>query len=405
MYCFSFFQKPHSFGQRKEGNFYLEKKVVSVNVPKTKDLFRGALTGNLEGVTKSRSCFVPYIKQKKVMQWGGLADGFDEHERKHGVSLELLRFFDEIDYPLSISTKGTWWTKDERYLSLLRKHNHNWHFKVSIITMNPVKAAGIERGVAPPSERIEAIRRIANTGCHVTLRLRPYIIGISDDWHDTIRSASSAGADSVTTEFFCLETRADDRLKAKYKEMSKFTGYDVWDFYKEYSISVNGVKESGYKRLNYNLKKMIIVSMRDYTHALGLRFYVSDAHHKEKSDYCCCCGVPPEWNVSHGHFAEALQIAKSRENGLVTWDDIRQDLHDIAGFTTIRNATGFNSSSDLVRADRKFQVLEDFVHEKWNTPKGNNSPYTYFSGILYPVGLDKNNNVIYKYNKKKAESK
>ena len=36
--------------------------------------------------------------------------------------------------------------------------------------------------------------------------------------------------------------------------------------------------------------------------------------------------------------------------------------------------------------------------------KNRKSPYKYFEGILYPVGLDEDNNVSYKYNTKKARS-
>jgi len=48
------------------------------------------------------------------MQWGALADQFDQYEKRHGISLELLKFFDEIDYPLSMSSKaaGTQRTSD-----------------------------------------------------------------------------------------------------------------------------------------------------------------------------------------------------------------------------------------------------------------------------------------------------
>ena len=39
-----------------------------------------------------------------------------------------------------------------------------------------------------------------------------------------------------------------------------------------------------------------------------------------------------------------------------------------------------------------------------SNPKDGKSPYKYFEGILYPIGLDEENNVIYKYNTKKARS-
>ena len=46
--------------------------------------------------------------------------------------------------------------------------------------------------------------------------------------------------------------------------------------------------------------------------------------------------------------------------------------------------------------------MGDYLHEIWNNPKSSKSPFKYFEGVLYPVGLDENNDVIYKYNTKKA---
>lgn len=387
LFCFAYFQKMHNVCG------YLDKRVKSVNVEAVKEMFLGALSGNTDKLNNVQKQFVPYIQARKVMQWGGMADGFDNFERKRGVSLELLKFFDEIDYPLSISTKGVFFTEDERYMELIRRHAHNWHWKISIITLDPYKYRGIERGGVPsPLERIEAIRKLAETGAHVTLRLRPYIIGVSDDYRDLIFKARTAGADSVTTEFFCLEARADDQLRKKYEELSKFCGYDVWDFYKENSVG------SGYRRLNYEIKRDIIEDMQQFTHSLGMRFYVSDAHHKEKSDFCCCCGVPPEWNVVRGHFAEALQIAKRNPDGTVRWSDICDDLKQIADHVPFYKANGFNTSSNRVRAKRYYQTLYDYVRDFWNTPKSAKSPYGYFEGVLYPIGLDDEGDVIYKLN-------
>lgn len=48
--------------------------------------------------------------------------------------------------------------------------------------------------------------------------------------------------------------------------------------------------------------------------------------------------------------------------------------------------------------------MADYLRSIWNNPKDGKSPYKYFEGVLYPVGLDEDNNVIYKYNTKKARS-
>lgn len=137
-YCFSYFQKSHTT------NGYTEGIVRCVDPKKVINLFECARKNDLDGVSKTEQQFFPYIQARKIMQWGGLADEFDEYERRHGITLELLRYFDGIDYPLSFSTKAAWWTQDSRYMELFRKHTHNWHVKVSIITIHDGRGKGLE---------------------------------------------------------------------------------------------------------------------------------------------------------------------------------------------------------------------------------------------------------------------
>lgn len=181
LYCFSFFQKSHTV------KGYLEAKPRCVNPEKVIALFENAAVNNTAAANKTDVQFFPYIRDRRIMQWGGLADEFDEYERRNGVTLELLRYFDKIDYPLSFSTKAAWWTEDERYMELFARHTHNWHVKISIITADAEKAKRIEKGVPSPQARLAAIKRLTDIGVHVTLRLRPYIIGASDDYPTLIR--------------------------------------------------------------------------------------------------------------------------------------------------------------------------------------------------------------------------
>ena len=319
LYYFAFFQKSHTlkgYNSRKNAG---QIEIRSVDPKKVIDLFEKAFAHD-ENASDVQKQFFPYIQARKIMQWGGLADEFDEWERRYGVTLQLLRYFDKIDYPLSFSTKAAWWTQDERYMSLFRKHTHNWHVKISIITADDKKARQMEKGVPSSSARLQAIKNLARAGIHVTLRLRPFIIGVSSDWKELIQKAATAGADSVTTEFFCMESRADDELKARYAAMSKICGFDIHAFYMKHS------KQNGYKRLNRGIKAPIITQMRDFTHSLGLRFHVSDAFCRECNDACNCCGVPPEWDVSQtGNIGQAIIIARTK--GEVRFSDVAPGIY------------------------------------------------------------------------------
>lgn len=383
LYCFSFFQKSHT----TKG--YLTGQPRSVNPEKVIALFENAAVNNTAAANKTDVQFFKYIQDRRIMQWGGLADEFDEYERRNGVTLELLRYFDKIDYPLSFSTKAAWWTEDNRYMELFARHTHNWHVKISIITADPEKARKIERGVPSPQERLAAIKRLADIGIHVTLRLRPFIIGCSEDYPTLIRAAKEAGADSVTTEFFCMESRADDRLKARYAAMSEVLGYDIHQFYMENS------KQQGYKRLNRAIKAPIIHRMRELTHSLGMRFHVSDAFCRECNDACNCCGVPPEWGVSQtGNIGNAIIIA--REKGFVTFSDVMESINKYFDFPWV-GASGYNTGSNKARALLYDTTMAQWLRSNWNDTKKGTSPARAYGGVLVPDGKDENGDVIYRY--------
>lgn len=378
LYCFSQFQR--AVGDGKDA--YLHKDVRNVSVERIKKMFSDP--------DKYGGQFAEYIKQRKVMQWGGLSDQFDGFERTRGTTLELLRFFKEIDYPLCFSTKATWFTKDDRYMDLIRGQR-NWNFKFSIITLDERKAHIIEKGVPSPKERLDALERIANADAGgATLRLRPFIIGVSTPTYlDLIREAADRGATAMSTEFFCVEQRSPT-LKAFMPTFNELCGFDVMAFYRKYSIS------SGYLRLNRKVKEPFFRNMKSLCEEVGMRFYVSDAHFKE---LCCngsCCGLPADWNYSRGQWCEALQIAKDKE--FVHWPDVKDDIEKlVGGFQWIR-AQGFNCNSSERRAKFEGMTMADYMRWLWNNPQSGQSPYKLFEGVLLPIGKDENGDLVYKYN-------
>lgn len=381
LYCFSQFQR--ALGEAKE--HYLAKEVKNVNPEKIKRMFTDP--------DQYAGQFATYIKQRRVMQWGGLSDQFDGFEKKYGVTLDLLKFFKEINYPLCFSTKSAWFTKDERYMELIRGQE-NWNFKFSIITLDEKKAAVIERGVASPRERLDAIGRIVDAGAGgATLRLRPFIIGVSTPTYlDLIREAGKRGATALSTEFFCMEQRSKV-LKEKAPIFNKECGFDLFEFYRKYSYS------SGYLRLNRKVKKPFIENMKNLCDELGIRFYVSDAHFKELCNNGSCCGLPPNWNYSHGQFCEALQICKSK--GVVRWDDISADIEALHQYPWSR-AEGYNCRDSQSCAHFYGMSMARYLQWLWNNPQAGQSPYVMFEGVMQPNGKDENGNIIYVYNKEKT---
>lgn len=376
VYCFSQYQR--GIGGAKEA--YLSKQVKSVNVEKLKKIFTGE---------DKNSQFYQYVKDKRPIQFGGLSDQFDNFERKYGVTYEILKFLKELNYPICFSTKSAWVFRDPKYQELFRGAD-NWNMKFSIITLDEKDASRIEQGVESPEKRLEAMKiynSLSKGG--TTLRLRPFIVGVSDKTYlDLIRMAKEAGANAVTTEFFCLEMRSVNQAKEHYDVISQCAGFDIVDFYRRYS---NG---SGYLRLNRKVKEKYIYEMQKLCKELDMRFYVSDAHFKECSNNCCCCALPRDWNYSRGNFASALQIAK--KVGKVHWSDIEPDMYFLE--FPYYKASGFNVNSSENRAKFAGMTMKEYLHYLWNAPKRGQSPYKIFERVLTPKEIDENGDIVYYYN-------
>lgn len=376
VYCFSQYQR--GIGRSKEE--YYAKKVKSVNPEKVLKLFRGE---------DKNSVFYNYVKDKRPIQYGGLSDQFDGFERKYGITYEILKGLKEINYPICFSTKAAWVFFDSKYQELFSGAD-NWNVKFSIITLDEQDSKKIEVGVPSPEERLRAMaeyNKLSKGG--TTLRLRPFIVGVSDKTYlELIERAAAAGATAVTTEFFCLEMRSIKSAKEHYKVISECAGFDIVEFYRKYS---NG---SGYLRLNRKVKEKYITKMQDLCNKLGMRFYVSDAHGKECSNNCCCCALDKDWRYSRGNFSAALQIAK--KTGHVHWSDIAEDMYFLE--FPIQKAVGFNLNSTENRAKLNGLTMKDYLHYLWNSPTRGQSPYKLFERVLVPNGYDENGDVIYQYN-------
>ena len=404
LYCFSYNQKSlkqyNTLFVKEMGKGYQAQPVRSISPKTLEDLI------SIKRETGRIGQFADYIRQRITLQWGGLCDPFDQYEQQHGVGLECLKIFKKYNYPLCFSTKATWWTEDDRYMRLF--HNQkNWNVKFSIINLDADVAAKIERGVPSPEQRLLAMRRIVKINAGgATLRLRPFIIGMSDvnDQHlELIKRAASMGATALSTEFFCLEDRAHPGTVERYNQMSEALGFDIREFYKRNSPGM-----CGYLRLNYKLKQKYILSMRELAHKNGMIFSVSDAHWKDLNDTFSCCGLDDrKFKVQEGQYTRLLVEARrlwdaGKRDIRITWDMYAKDLGMYKKFRFIY-AEGFNTVGTQRRTRFWNDTMYDYLRYVWNSPNQSKSPYKYFYGLMTPIGTDANRNVIYRY--KPYESK
>lgn len=373
-YCFSIYYKVYNLSGFK-------KELRRASYQSFKSLFMALAESKPTG-----RMFEPYLRRKGTLQWGSLSDPFDEFERKFGYGLKFLETLDYYDWPTTFSTKSVWWVDDERYISLFKDHTHNWHVKISLTTLDEEKARLIEVGAPSPKERLEAIRKLADMGVFVTLRFRPYVIGASDRFEKLIREAAAAGARNVTVEFMCLSQNANEIVKRRYKRISDAVGYDVYEFYRKYSI------DNKYMRLNPSIKRPILKAIRDCAHTFGMEFYSSDIHGRDLQDGYNCCGLPSHMVDQRGHFGYA--VWKAARQGTIKFSEIAKETHGLFDFE-YTDLVGYDTGANSFRARFTGKTVLDLMRYYWNNISSSKSIIQY--GVLRYTGVDEEGNVVYKY--------
>jgi len=246
----------------------------------------------------------------------------------------------------------------------------------------------VEAGIDSAQERLENFKILKKLGNKATLRLRPFIIGVSDpSYIDLIKKSIKYGIDSVSLEFLCLEERSKNIAEQQYKKISDACGFDVFKFYKQNSSG------AGYLRLNYKTKIKYANEIIKLCKRNKVRLAVSDAHLKTLGNCGCCCGVPENWKFFRGQLTNAIQICKKQNKG-VTFEDLKPDI-DLFKKIKFEKAKGFNTTSNKKRAVFREFSLYDLIRNKWNQPKKGGSPFKYTDKRFIPVKVDKKKNVMY----------
>jgi DNA repair photolyase len=384
-YCFSQYLRGTGAGNKN----YFAGKVKAVSVDRIKKIWEG----------KIKNSGYPWIRERRPIQWGGLSDPFCPLEERYGVGLELLKFFNKVRQPISFSSKSDLLLRDERYFDEFKKAGDLWHYKASIITLDEDKSKLLEAGTPSPMKRVEVLRKLKEAGTLTTWRLRPFVVGVSDvDLEEMVKLAGEVGCQSITTEFFCLEIRASGRktTQENFIKISKAMGMSVLKFYKE-----NGTG-AGYLRLDYNFLKPYVKRYVELAEKHGLKWFISDAKHKEKGCGGSCCGLLPSnehfKNYARAQMSHLIYLAKAK--GVLYYQDYLDAMAE-NGEAEWRNTAMVKNHLNLKgRASKTNNMsFHDYFHRLWNEGFFEG----YFEGVLEVKGKDRNGDNVYFYNFNKAK--
>jgi DNA repair photolyase len=395
-FCFASLQKCNTPGA-------VTAPLQGVNVQKLLNMIDGKTSPGGE----AQAFYDFFFSKKFIFHWGGLADPFCKFEKKFSKGYTIMKELADRKYPTLFSFKGNT-ILDDKYLQLFDdyKHNNSFAFQLSIVTADDKLSKTLERGVPPPSERFKIMKILSDMGYWTVLRLRPYIIGVTDLSIDEILvKGLNAGMNAISTEFYALEGRTNEQSVKQYEVMAKLTHVD--NIINHFKV-LSPVERGTYRRLNRHIKEPYVKKLYKFCAENNLVFACSDPDYKELSMTSCCCSLPenhpknPDFNnYLKLQLTDAMKRARrlyhtTGERMLLTFDD------------TYGKEESFLDDKDLSHqnygctahnyAYRKQLTTRHIIQAQWNTLQSSASPSRYFHGKVMPIGLDElGENLVYQY--------
>lgn len=125
---------------------------------------------------------------------GGNTDPYQPQERTLGVTRKVLTVLERFRHPVSIISKSALIARDADILGPMGKAGLAWA-SLSITTLDRALARSMEPRCATPAKRLEAISRLTEAGCPVSVSVAPVIPGLNDHEIEMIlEQAKAAGA-------------------------------------------------------------------------------------------------------------------------------------------------------------------------------------------------------------------
>lgn len=401
-YCFAYMFKTR--------NLSFTNKLHSVNLKK----FERTITGNPKNI-REKAIYKHFYKKRFLLHWGGLADPFCNFEKNNNIGYKIIKILAEQKYPTLFSFKGSAIFRP-KFIKLFNKYakNKNFAFQISIIAPSDEMSRKIEIGVPVTSQRIKAIKMLNEMGYYTILRLRPYIIGITDQGIDNLlHRCLEVGIKAVSMEFVALDLRSNANLLKRYEWLGKIIGTkDILKYFKELSPS----KRGSYMRLNRLVKEPYVRKIYEFCINNNLVFACSDPDYKELNMSGSCCGMPDKYpenkelqNWTKNQLTYALKEARRQYHVNGRTYKFRFDLVFKSNKDTYLNETELGQDHVAVTgkcvSERKVINYLTIARQVWNNLRSPGNPCNYFHGKMLPIGIDGNQNYIYIYRPNEYESR
>ena len=134
--------------------------------------------------------------RRETVAIGAATDPYQPAEGRYRLTRGCIEALGAARTPLDLITRGPLIVRDADVLSMAARRAEV-RVSVSIATLNESLSSRLEPGVAPPRQRLRAIRTLADAGIAAGVALAPVLPGLTDapaDLAAVLRAARDAGA-------------------------------------------------------------------------------------------------------------------------------------------------------------------------------------------------------------------
>jgi DNA repair photolyase len=144
--------------------------------------------------------------RRETVAIGAATDPYQPAEGRYRLTRESIVALGEARTPIDLITRGPLIVRDIDVLADASRRAPV-RVSVSIATLDPALASRLEPGVAPPHQRLRAIRMLTDAGVAAGVALAPILPGLTDAPRDlaaVLAAARSAGATHAWTNLLNL---------------------------------------------------------------------------------------------------------------------------------------------------------------------------------------------------------
>jgi DNA repair photolyase len=309
----------------------------------------------LSGINKAFALDIP-------VRMGIRFEDFLRNEGRHGVSLRLLEYFKDIEYPVMINTKSDLVAQDA-YLRALADNPAKAAVHITMITSNEEIIKKLEPGAPSYAKRLEAIRKLNDAGVRAVPRIEPFLYLLTDEpdyVEQYMQDIWDAGARHITFDTYSY-TANNSGLRQNFIN----EGYDY-----------DRMFEAGCDSQPFG--SLLLGKFMQLFRDRGFSCSSFDMGNAPSNDQAVCCEVT-DWFKGGWNYGSTVYAARfiADRKGLPThWKDFEAFVYKRGGFLT----------EDLRRE----------VKELWNL--GGNLAYSHkWAAGMTPTGRDEDG-IIWRLN-------